>query len=308
MADWRDAFIKTLKGFKGLIKRDEPLAPYTTLGIGGPCDIFAVPEDMEDLRALLKDIRDLKIPFFVIGGGSNLLISDKGFRGVVISLGKGFDRIEVKGQRVEVGGATRLSKLVNLLISSSLSGAEFLWWIPGTFGGAVKCNAGAFSSSMGDIVEEVEGIDLNGRIRGLKREEIGFRYRGTDIRDDFIITGGVLLLKKERDEEIRRRLREVIEYRKRTQPLDKLSAGCIFRNPKSQSAGRIIDELGLKGLSIGDAYISEKHANFIINRGKASFKDIVSLIKEIKRIVKEKRGIELKEEVIIIGGNYAKAG
>lgn len=308
MEDWRDTLIKTLKGFKGIIKRDEPLAPYTTFGIGGPCDIFAVPEDIEDLKTLLKIIKDLKIPFFVIGGGSNLLISDKGFRGVVISLGRGFDRIEVKGERVEVGGATRLSRLVNTLISSSLSGAEFLWWIPGTFGGAVKCNAGAFSSSMKNIVEEVEGIGIDGKLRRLNKKEIGFRYRGTDIKDGFIIIKGVLLLQKERDEEIRRRLKEVIEYRKKTQPLDKLSAGCVFKNPESQSAGRIIDELGLKGLSIGDAYISEKHANFIINKGKAGFKDIISLIREIKRIVKEKRGIELKEEVIIIGGNYAKAG
>jgi UDP-N-acetylmuramate dehydrogenase len=240
-------------------------------------------------------------PGLILGQGSNLLISDEGWPGLVVKLGRAFDWIEVEGSRVRVGGATPLPRLVKVTADLGLAGLDRLVGIPGSVGGALRLNAGAFGSWLGDWTVELSGRRLTGEASSYKREEIGFGYRGSSLPKDLLIIEATFELWPDEPKMVRKRLAEQMGYRRRTQPRGR-SAGCIFRNPVSDSAGAILERCGLKGCSVGDAFVSHRHANFIINRGQATCAQVLELISYMKQKVKSATGLELKEEVSIIKG------
>lgn len=282
-----------------------PLANHTTFRIGGNARYFVIAADEKNLKAIIKRAVENHIAYFVIGAGSNLLVSDQGFAGIVIKLGNGFSQIKVVNNKIIGGAGVKLVDLVKTAFEHSLAGAEFLYGIPGTLGGAVKNNAGAFDHSISEIVELVQGFHIqNSKFEitdwQLKKDEVRFDYRTSQLPRDFIITQVVLKLVKDNNQaKIRAELERISQYRKQTQPWG-ASAGCIFKNPKGTSAGKLLDEVGLKGYTVGDAYVSKKHANFIINRGRARFNDVLELIQIMKLRVETKTGIILEEEIEII--------
>jgi UDP-N-acetylmuramate dehydrogenase len=295
-------FSKTLNRQAKLLI-SELLAKHTTFQIGGKAQYFVVVENLDNLKEVIKLALENNLSYFIIGAGSNLLISEQGLHGLVIKLGKDFGKIEVQGSRIIGGAGVKLSELVKTAYNHSLTGAEFLSGIPGTFGGAIKNNAGAFSKAIGEIIESIDGIQINQNLElhdlSLKKEQIGFTYRTSQLPDDFIITHGIIKLNEGKKEKIHSEMERIKKYRKQTQPWG-ASAGSIFKNPKQASAGKLLDEAGLKGLTIGGAYISNKHANFIINRGGARFNDVLELIQIMKMRVETKTGIILEEEVEIV--------
>lgn len=276
-----------------------PLAKYTTFRIGGPADIFAQPRDVKELKCLLKEFRKRRISIFLMGLGSNLLVSDKGVRGAVIRLCKApFKKITIRGKIMECGSGALLSQVIFRARNADLSGHEFLSGIPGTLGGALAMNAGAWGKSIKDLVESVTIMDYNGKIKVLKKNRLKFSYRRSNLAK-YIILSARLKLNKSKKEIIARELAYFLKKRRFLQELSLASAGCIFKNPKKQSAGKLIDSCGLKGKKAGRALISEKHANFIVNTGNAKAKEVLSLISLIKKEIKKKYGIELKPEIKI---------
>lgn len=291
-------------------KFNEPLAEHTTFKIGGPAEFWVEPQDTAELNSLIKAAKNKNIPIFVIGAGSNILCVDSGIKGIVISLNSDyFKKIEAKKDNVLCGAGVRLASLVEKAHALALGGIEFLSGIPGTVGGALTMNAGISESvregkkirkirSIGDMVEEVSVMDYAGNIMTLKRKELDFSYRRSNLSDYVILDANFKLFKKDK-KEIKNEINKYLDYRKRTQDMSSPSAGCIFKNPPQESSGRLIDLCGLKGKSIGDAFISLKHANFILNKGSAKAEDILGLISLVKKEVKNRFGIELDTEIKI---------
>jgi len=283
------------------LKTKEPLSRHTTFRIGGKAQYFAIAKDLANLKAIIKFAQENCLPYLVIGAGSNLLISDQGFCGVVIKLGEGFTKIEVCDDKLICGAGVKLNDLVKTAVNNNLSGACFLYGIPGTVGGAIKNNAGAFNHSISEIIESVQGISKNSEFR-IPNSELRFGYRKSQLPKDFIITQAVIGLRRilpNKCTELKVELKRIGQVRKETQPWG-ASAGSVFKNPKGNFAGKLLDEAGLKGVSVGDAYVSNKHANFIINRGCAKFNDVLELIQIMKMRVETKTGIILEEEIEII--------
>jgi len=282
---------------------DEPLSKHTTFQIGGKAQYLVKVEDVSNLKDVLHLALENNLAYFIIGSGSNLLISEQGIGGIVVKLGKGFSKIEFDGNRIICGAGVKLADLVKVTSEHILTGTEFLYGIPGTFGGAIKNNAGAFSHSIGEIIESVSGIQINSGFEihdlELNKDQLGFSYRSSQLPKDFIITAGIIKLSQGKREAIRTEIERIKQFRKDAQPWGS-SAGSIFKNPKGMAAGKLIDEAGLKGLAIGGAYISNKHANFIINRGGARFNDVLELIQIMKMRVEARTGIILEEEVEIV--------
>ncbi|MDY6793673.1 MAG: UDP-N-acetylmuramate dehydrogenase [Actinomycetota bacterium] len=291
--------------FKGSVIKNIPLAVYTTFRIGGPADLLVIPKGMDDLMLLAQTASVSGVEVQILGRGSNVLVSDGGFHGMVVVLGEGLERIKLKGKNeVNVEAGCDLSKLIAWSMKRGLGGLEDLSGIPGTVGGAVRMNAGAMGSSMGDMVEEVSllGIDAGEAADIiLDKSDVGFGYRRTDIGDNEIIYKVKLKLDPEDGDVLRKRHKEVLGWRRDNQPLKSHSAGSVFLNPPECSAGELIDRCGLKGCSVGDAVVSDQHANFILNVGNASAEDVYKLITHIKREVRLREGIDLEEEIRLIG-------
>jgi UDP-N-acetylmuramate dehydrogenase len=281
------------------IKRGVVLSKYTTFKIGGPADYFIEVKNEEDLKESVSWARDNNLPFFILAGGSNVLFSDKGYRGLVIKLGKG--EVKIKEKEITCFSGNLLSEILLISLKKNLSGLEWSFGMPGSIGGAVFGNAGAFNFSMKDSVLKVKAFNIkNGKIKIFNNKECSFKYRESIFKNnDFLILEVVLKLKEGKD--IKERMNEFLKTRKEKQPLGFPSAGSVFKNSKEMSAGFLIDKSGLKGKRIGDAVISEKHANFILNLGKAKAKDVSELMKITKKLVKEKFKIDLKEEIILVG-------
>ncbi|MEO0084356.1 MAG: UDP-N-acetylmuramate dehydrogenase [candidate division WOR-3 bacterium] len=293
--------------------RSVPLSHYTTFRIGGKAQMFCLISTLKQLKEVIDFARKNTFPINIIGNGSNLLISDQGLSGITIKLTGDFDFIENISEKhtdkftefknnyvfLKIGSATPLKKLIRYSINHSLTSAEFLWGIPGSFGGAVICNTGAFGHSIGDLIVELTGIQADGQIKTLNRRQITFRYRKTILPEYLIITEGIIKLTRGEIKSIKSKIAEYQQKRKATQPTG-LCAGSVFKNPKSVPAGKLIDDCHLKGLSVGNAYVSEKHGNFIINRGHAQFNDVYELIQIIKSIVEKKYNIILEEEIQIL--------
>lgn len=281
------------------VKRKQLLRNKTTFKIGGSADFFSEPKDLAELNLVVSWAKKNSIPVFVIGAGSNLLISDKGIRGLVIRLNSAyFKNISLKGNCIEAGSGAMLSQLIQFTKNKSLSGSEFLAGIPGTLGGALAMNAGCWGRSIGDLVKEVEVLDYAGNIKRIRSKEIKFAYRKTNLIN-CIILSAVLKFKRGSKEAIIRSIKEYILKRRDSQDLTFPNAGCIFKNPKFLSAGRLIDLCGLKGKSMGSALVSDKHANFILNKGNAKAKDVLRLMRLIKARVKKRFKVNLEPEIKI---------
>ena len=298
---------------RGEIRFNELLSKHTSFRIGGPADVLIYPEDISDIKNILTFCNSHNTPVTVFGKGTNLLTSDKGIRGVVLNLEHGLCGIKIKGERITCGAGALLSKLLKQAARKELTGLEFAAGIPGTVGGAVSMNAGTKEIrnppenlrdeirnieyvSIGNLVESVKVIDTKGNISELGKNDLHFEYRKSNL-SEYIIVEVKLKLKRGEKKEINDRISRLLEHKKSTQVLDIPSAGCIFKNPDGHSAGRLIDEAGLKGLAIGNAQVSEKHANFIVNNGNASAQDVLELIKKIKLTVFEKTGVKLEKEI-----------
>lgn len=284
-----------------VIKRDEPMAKRTTLRVGGNADLYVEPSSEADLSAVLAVCKRRGLPFFLIGRGSNLLIKDGGIRGMVIKLERpAFQKIEIEGEHIHAGAGAKLKQLVLACRNAELAGLEFLEGIPGTVGGALRMNAGAMGQWMFEVVERVRFMDFGGGIHEKPASEIYVEYRGCPLFRDHIALAATLKGVRSTREQIVNRLKSFEEKRWSTQP-PQSSAGCIFKNPKEIPAGKLIDELGLKGASVGKARVSDVHGNFIINEGGATADEVLRLIRLIQETAEKERGIRLETEVIILG-------
>ncbi len=289
------------KGLKINLKRAVRLKGYTTFKIGGPADYLAWPKDRDELKILIKAAKRYKIPILVIGAGSNILADDKRVPALVVSLSRPcFKKLCVKNSSLYAGSSVMLSQLINISQKYGLSGLENLAGIPGTVGGVLLMNAGAWGRDIGNVTEEVEVMDSSGRIKFLKKSAIKFAYRKSGLRK-YIILGARFNLTRASPGEIKDKIRLYIKRRRDTQDLTRPSAGCIFKNPAGENAGKLIDGCGLKERRIGGAIVSAKHANFILNAGNAKARDVLELMDLIKKEVRKKFGIDLKTEIVFLG-------
>jgi len=283
------------------VRQHEPLARRTTMRVGGSADFFAEPVSENDLAQVLRVCSELKLPFTIIGRGSNLLIKDGGIRGVVISLGhECFSRVQIIGEHLHCGAGAKLKTVSVEARRAGLAGLEFLEGIPGSVGGALRMNAGAMGSWMFEVVEQIRFMDFSGHVHERKASEVNVEYRGCPLFKTHIALGAVLHGTPASKEVIQERANQFNAKRWETQPAQP-SAGCIFKNPTTVPAGKLIEELGLKGTKRGGAMVSTVHGNFIVNEGNATAKDVLELIEFIKQTARARRGIELETEVEIIG-------
>lgn len=285
-----------------IVRYDEPLKNHTTFKIGGNCIALIEPREVSDIVETIKICRENSIKFFVIGNGSNLLVPDEGYNGVIIKLKSEFSTIQVEGEYLIVNSGAKLSEIYTVAYENSLTGFEFASGIPGTIGGAIYMNAGAYGGEMKDIVESVEVLDLdNFELRELKNEELEFSYRKSIIqRKNYIVTTIKLKLQKGNKEEINAVYEDLRERRNSKQPLNFGSAGSTFKRPEGHFASKLIEDAGLKGYHINDAWVSEKHSGFVVNKGNASFKEVMELIEYVQKVVFEKFGVKLETEVRIL--------
>ncbi len=279
--------------------RKEPLRKHTSFRIGGPAEYFCVAKSVNDLKEAILFAKERKLQITILGAGTNLLVLDWGFNGLVIKLGLNW--VKTKDSKVAVGAGVPLAKLIRTLSQKGLGGLEFLAGIPGTVGGAVVMNAGAWKKEIGKYVHQVAVLDKEGKEIILKRKNLGFGYRQSRLQGkSWIVTEVHLKLHKKKKTAITKSIREHLVKRKSVQPLGSPNSGSIFKNPKGDFAGRIIEEAGCKGMRVGDAQVSCKHANFIVNLGDAKAKDVISLMTAIRKMVKEKLKIELEPEIKIM--------
>ena len=287
---------------KDRIRQNEPMKNHTTFRVGGPADIFLTPS-AEELPAVLSVCREEQMPVTVIGNGSNLLVGDQGIRGVVICIGFGMRGIRVDGEKIFLEAGVTLAAAAQQAAKAGLTGLEFASGIPGTFGGAVVMNAGAYGGEMKDVIVSVRVISEDGEILTLSKEELDLSYRHSVIPErGYLVIDGELLLTREKDpDQITERMEELKKKRIEKQPLEYPSAGSTFKRPEGYFAGKLIMDAGLCGFSVGGAAVSEKHCGFVINKGNATAADICALMDEVTRIVKEKYAVTLEPEVKKVG-------
>jgi UDP-N-acetylmuramate dehydrogenase len=301
-SDWR----KEITGLvKGKILFDECMDRHTSIGVGGRADALVFPENAAELGKLVALLRAEGVPVFFLGNGTNLIVRDDGFRGVIVST-KNLRAVRLEqrgGDRAAIlaeAGAS-LAEVVALSAREGLTGMEFCAGIPGSVGGGVRMNAGAYGSELKDIIESVDLLNGEGKLTSCARETLLFQYRNLTLPEGACIAGGIFVLARGNRAAIEDRVREILRTRTGKHPLEYRNAGSVFKNPKGMPAGKIIDEAGLKGARIGGAQVSEKHGNFIVNLGSATAKDICSLIEHVQEKVLETKGIALEPEVKIIG-------
>jgi UDP-N-acetylmuramate dehydrogenase len=285
--------------FKGKIALNEQLGQYTTFRIGGVADYYIEPADDEDLLQMIKYLNKRKIPYYILGNGSNILISDEGMRGVVINLEAGFSYLTCDDGYIIAGAGAKMARFVEFCIQNKYSGVEMLAGIPATIGGALVMNAGAYGGEIATYVAEVKVIRKE-QIKFLSREQCGFEYRNSKIKDTIILQSKFILPEGNPMDIIRRR-KEFLIKRKEAQPVDIPNAGCIFKNPSGNYAAKLIEDCGLKGTAIGGAMVSPKHANFIVNYDNANASDVIELIRLIRTKVRVTTGILLELEVKLVG-------
>lgn len=282
-------------------KRNEPMRLHTSFKIGGPADMLVCPLNTMELSAVLKKCGELSVPFFIIGNGSNLLVSDGGIEGAVISLA-GLNRITVCGEELKCGAGAMLSAVCKKALDEELTGLEFAYGIPGTVGGALFMNAGAYGGEMSDAVISAEYVTADGTAATISAEEMRLGYRKSVFKNgNMIITSVTLRLSKGNRSLISEKMQELIMRRKQKQPLEYPSAGSTFKRPVGNYAGALIEKNGLKGLKVGGAQVSEKHAGFVINLGSATCKDVQALVKKVQDEVYKGDGVKLEPEIIIVG-------
>ncbi|MCQ2381146.1 MAG: UDP-N-acetylmuramate dehydrogenase [Acidaminococcaceae bacterium] len=281
---------------------DEPMSKHTTFAIGGIADVFAVPSAENELLQLSNIAKQYNLPIVFLGNGSNVLVNDKGIRGLVVSM-KGLEEIVVKNTTITAGAGVLLGKIANVAADNELTGLEFAAGIPGTVGGAVYMNAGAYDGQISDIIKSVRVLQENGKIVTVTLDNLKFGYRHSILQDKKeIVVSASFDLKKDNRDNIKQKMLDFQQRRRDRQPLNYSSAGSIFKRPVGYYAAVLIDECGLKGLTVGKAMVSDKHAGFIVNTGGATANDVLTLIKQIQDIVFEKKGVRLETEIVVLGG------
>ncbi|MCK8817336.1 UDP-N-acetylmuramate dehydrogenase [Natroniella sulfidigena] len=287
---------------EGEVLFSEPLKKYTSFQIGGPAEVLVTPRDIADLQRLISYLYRCDIPYQVLGNGTNLLISDQGLSKVVIKMTDLFNWFKFKSNQLRAGAGAKLPVIAKKAAERGLSGLEFAAGLPASIGGAVIMNAGAGNlGSIGDLITGVKVISSTGELKQYRRNELDFSYRQSNLqKDEQIIIEVELELIPTDSKTVHNKMQKLFLKRKETQPLTMPNAGCIFKNPTDDSAGRLIDQAGGKGLKVGDAQVSTKHANFIVNLGSASAQDVLDLIGKVKKLVNEQCGVELETEIIYL--------
>ena len=280
----------------------EPMSKHTTFRIGGPADLFVAPENTDEIKKLIAICKEEEVPYFILGNGSNLLVSDKGYRGVIIQLYRSFGQITLMENEIHAQAGALLSGIAAMAREASLTGFEFAGGIPGTLGGAVVMNAGAYGGEMKDVLKEVTVLTPEGEIVTLQADELQMGYRTSVVKEaGYIVLEAVISLKEGNPEEIKNRMQELAAMRSSKQPLSYPSAGSTFKRPEGYFAGKLIMDSGLRGYHVGGAQVSEKHCGFVINAGNATAKDVTTLMADVQRIVMEKFGVKLEPEVKLLG-------
>lgn len=299
--DWKEALPEIIMQPGSRIRFGEPLAKHTHFGIGGEATAYIEVSTVSELAALARFHKEWDVPIAVIGRGSNLLVSDTGFKGISIRLVGELAKLEVDGKVVSVGTGLALPALSKMMSRGGLSGVEFAFGIPGSVGGALIMNAGAWGSSFGDVVTDVTVMEDTGELVNLTHAEANFEYRHSSLDTYFCVTGATLALEPGDVDTITERMQTLFKQKVETQPFVEENAGCMFKNPPGDSAGRLIDISGLKGYRIGGAEVSTVHGNFILNIENATAKDVLELVAYIQDQVREKTGISLQTEVKRLG-------
>nr|WP_202018849.1 UDP-N-acetylmuramate dehydrogenase [Blautia wexlerae] len=281
---------------------DEPMKRHTTFRIGGPADFFLLPSTVDEVRGILEICREEELPYFILGNGSNLLVSDKGYRGVIIQLYRNFSNISVEGNEICASSGALLSQIAAAARNASLTGFEFAGGIPGTLGGAVFMNAGAYGGELKDVLKEAVVMTEQGEILTLPVEKLDMGYRTSRIKKaGYLVLEARLVLKQGDMDKIRDITKDLTEKRVSKQPLEYPSAGSTFKRPEGYFAGKLIMDAGLRGYQVGDAQVSEKHCGFVINKGNATAADVLTLIENVREKVQEQFGVTLEPEVKFLG-------
>lgn len=296
----RQKFIDVLGNERVLF--DEPMSSHTTFRIGGPAEVFAMPENYEQIGAVLTLCDQEQLPYFVLGNGSNLLVSDSGYRGVIIQMDRNMEEIRLEGNEIHACAGALLSSIAVAARNASLTGFEFAGGIPGTLGGAVVMNAGAYDGELKDVLKEAVVMDREGKIFTIPVEKLEMGYRTSVIKTaGYLVLEAVIALEKGDPEKIRATMKDLSDRRTEKQPLDCPSAGSTFKRPEGYFAGKLIMDSGLRGYRIGGAQVSEKHCGFVINAGGATAKDVRALMDHVISTVQEKYGVTLEPEVKFLG-------
>lgn len=289
----------------GKILYDEPMSQHTSLAVGGNADALVFIKSEDQLLEVIKKLKEKKIDFLPVGNLTNIIVRDGGYRGAILLM-TGMKKISYEytpdaGYLISAQAGAPLTKVVNVSMSNDMTGLEFCAGIPGTVGGAVWMNAGAYGKEMKDVIQAISLLDAEGEIKTMNREEISFSYRKTLLPPDTIILSAQFKLKKGEREKIKKKISEILQWRQKKHPLAFPNAGSIFKNLPMQIAGKLIEDMGMKGVSVGGAQISAKHANFIINKSNATATDVLALIALIQSKAEKEKGIKLETEVVIIG-------
>lgn len=294
--------LKSIYGTSRVLK-DEPMKNHTYFKIGGNASYLVMPECVDEVIETVKACRDNNYPFYVIGNGSNLLVDDKGLNGVVIKIAKPFSNIKADGNKITALSGALLSKIASVACDNNLAGFEFASGIPGTLGGAVKMNAGAYGGEIKDVVVKTTYLDKNGNVKEKIGDQHDFSYRHSAFSDEDIILQSEIVLKDGNKDEIKELMLDLNSRRKEKQPLEYPSAGSTFKRPEGYFAAKLIDDCNLRGKRVGGAMVSEKHTGFVINYDNATFDDVITLINKVKEEVFKKTGVMLSEEVKILKNN-----
>ena len=284
------------------VMQDEPMKNHITFKVGGPADYLVTPHSEKEISELIKLCQEKGIPYFIMGNGSNLIVRDNGIRGVVIKLGSNFSQCRVEGNMLYAGSGALMSKVGKVALENSLNGFEFGSGIPGTIGGAVVMNAGAYGGEMKDIIISATVLTKSGEIKEISREDLQLGYRTSCIiPNNYIVLSACLELKEGNPDDIKKKMNELAAARREKQPLEYPSAGSTFKRPEGYFAGKLIMDTGLRGYRVGGAQVSDKHCGFVINAGNATASDILDLISDIRDRVEDKFGVRLETEVKVIG-------
>lgn len=298
------SFLKEIEAFagQGALLTEELLGNHTTFRVGGKADAFLSVQNEEQIKNAIKVCEKYSVPFFILGNGSNLLVSDEGYRGLVIAIGNDMAEVSIEGNSVTAQAGALLGSVSQAAAKSGLSGMEFASGIPGTIGGAIVMNAGAYDGEMKNIVTQVRVLTKEGEILTLSGEELEFGYRMSRVkREKLIVLSVTMLLEKKEQSAIYEKMNDFAKRRREKQPLEYPSAGSTFKRPEGMFAGKLIMDAGLRGYAVGDAQVSEKHCGFVINRGNATAKEVQTVIEDVQKKVKETFNVELETEVIFVG-------
>ena len=290
---------------KDSIKYNEPMKKHTTMKVGGPCDCMVEPSSIEEIQKVLEYVKENNIKYYIIGNGSNLLVKDEGVHALIIKIANKFSGFEVNGEYIKAYSGCSVPKLSQIAKENSLSGLEFACGIPGSVGGGIRMNAGAYGSEMVNVVEKVGFLDENGNLKEIDGKDAHFTYRHSMFVDNpqYVVVYAIYKLVKGNKEEISKIMEENMNSRKQKQPIEYPNFGSVFKRPEGYFVGKLVDDCGLKGYKIGGAQVSTKHSGFMINTGDATCKDVLDLIEYVKEKVYEKFNVKLQEEVVILGGN-----